>query len=180
MQEFYGNIPDVASRINILKESLNPVLQLTLRAVLSKHFKASSVSFEAVEKIVELMPLSYTDPYFKKVQLAMYEALTFWNMRKGTKVGMDSITVAADYQLPKVLEGMGVIQYSPELKNKIENQELIEVDSPEELAIRSATIIASEKLRRFHKIEVADLDRFLWLLRNDFPTKFHLTETTCY
>lgn len=180
MAEFYGDIPNVEERINILKESLNPAVKLALYVVCMKAFKQETVPFSLAEKIVEMLPLSYEDPYFKKVQLAIYEAMSLWNAVKGTNVSMPELTVAADYQLPKVLEGMGVISYGTELKCMIENQKVLDRDSPEELAIRSATIVACEKIRRFHNISVPELDRFLWLLRNDFDTKFHLVDTTDY
>ncbi len=180
MAEFYGDIPNVEERIQILKESLNPAVKLALYVVCMKAFKQETVPFSLAEKIVEMLPLSYEDPYFKKVQLAIYEAMSLWNEVKGNNVSMPELTVAADYQLPKVLEGMGVITYGSELKNMIESHKVLERDSAEELAIRSATIVACEKMRRFHNLSVPELDRFLWLIRNDFNTKFHLVDTTDY
>lgn len=180
MYECYGDIPNVEARIEILKESLNPSQKLLLRALCAKAFKSDVVSFELVEKIIDFMPKSFGDPYMKKVQLAVYEAIAYWNMVKGTKIALEELTVAADYQLPKVLEGMGVIVYSEALKKTIANHGLIKSDSEEELAIRSATIVACEKIRRFFNVSVPALDRFLWLKRNDFDTNFHLTDTTDY
>ncbi len=180
MAEFYGDIPNVEERIQILKESLNPAVKLALYVVCMKSFKQETVPFSLADKIVEMLPLSYEDPYFKKVQLAIYEAMYLWNEVKGTNVSMPELTVAADYQLPKALEGMGVITYGSALKNMIESHKVLERDSAEELAIRSATIVACEKMRRFHNLSVPELDRFLWLIRNDFNTKFHLVDTTDY
>lgn len=180
MYECYGDIPDVEQRIDILQESLDPALKLALRAVCVKAFKQKEVSFDLVEKIVEMMPKSFDDPYRKKVQLAIYEIMEFWNFVKNTNIYMPDMTVAADYQLPKVLEGMGIISYCDELTQKIAEQKEIERDSVEELAIRSATIVACEKMRRFMNISVPVLDRFLWLSRNNYQTNFHLTFTTDY
>lgn len=180
MQECYGDIPDIDLRIDILQESLDPALKLALRAICIKAFKQEAVSFDLVEKIVEMMPKSFDDPYRKKVQLAIYEIMEFWNFIKGTKIHMPDMTVAADYQLPKVLEGMGIISYSDEVKNMIASQKELDRDSPEELAIRSATIVACEKIRRFLNVSVPVLDRYLWLARNNYSTNFHLTYTTDY
>lgn len=115
----------------------------------------------------------------KKIQLALYEIAQIY-VDKGTDVSCD-ITVAADYQIPKVLEGMSVLKYSEELSKKIDNFELIEENSREEKALRAATIISCEAISEKHHISIPALDRLLWLARNDFKNKnFHLTRTSNY
>lgn len=176
---FFGDIPEKQMRINILKESLN---QNNINEVLSlilKHIEKEPINVDLAYQVSKILPLSYEDEYLKKIQLALYEiGATFY--RTGKRVDVD-VTVAADYQIPKVLEGLNFLTYSKELSEKIENQELIEPNSKEEKALRAATILACEEIAIKNKISIPVLDRMLWLIRNDFrDKKFHLTITTKY
>ncbi len=177
---FYGDIPDKENRVNILKESLNPinfdkVISLTKEYV-NKHNK---IDVDLAEKISKIMPKSYSEPYLKKIQLALYAIAQVYNSKE-LNVGCD-ITVPVDYQIPKVLEAEGILKYSDELKRKINNFELISAGSKEEKALRAATTIACEKISIQHNISIPALDRYLWLIRNNYPEKkFHLTKTTAY
>lgn len=179
IDEHFGNIPDKKRRIMILHESFNHHKFKQVFETIENHIKTQKIDVHLAEKISKIMPLSYEDPYLKKIQLALYEIAQVY-IDKGIEVNCD-ITVAADYQIPKVLEGMGILKYSEELSKKIDNFELIEENSSEEKALRSATIIACENISQTHNISIPALDRLLWLARNDFKNKkFHLTKTTHY
>lgn len=179
MNQCFGSISDKERRIEILKESLSLDNFEKVYSIISEHIKKESFNVELAEKIAQVLPKSYDDPYLKKIQLALYEISHVYES-KGHHINCE-ITVAADYQLPKVLEGMGILEYSQELMKKIDAFELINPDSQEEKAIRAATIIACEKISYEHNISIPALDRILWLARNKFKDKkFHLTKTTNY
>jgi hypothetical protein len=93
---------------------------------------------------------------------------------------VNDLFVPADYQLPKVLEYFGVIEYSNILSNKIQEGELIERGSLMECQLRAATILACKKLRKLTGWNVAEIDTWLWTKRKLPKTKFHLTYTTDY
>lgn len=176
---YFGDIPDKENRILILKEAFNSSNFEKVFSTVSEHIKNESINVSLAEKIAAIMPLSYQDPYLKKIQLALYEISQSYYLR-GKNISCD-ITVAADYQIPKVLEGMGILTYHSSLIEKIELFKSIEKDSKEENAIRAATILACEKISTYHNISIAALDRVLWLARNNFKGKnFHLTHTTYY
>lgn len=176
----FGNIPDLHGRLEIFKESLNPEkLHQAWIIIEDDVAKRKTIDVDTAQKISEIMPKSFEDPYLKKIQLALYEIAQVY-LQRGYEIHCD-VTVAADYQIPKVLEGMGVLAYSPELKKKIDSLEIIEQDSEEEKALRAATIIACEQISSQHNIAIPALDRQLWLARNDFKDKqFHLTKTSRY
>lgn len=179
IEEHFGNIPDKDRRIIILREAFDNIKFEQVFNVIEHHIQTEKIDVNLAEKIAHIMPISYEDPYLKKIQLALYEVAQIY-VDKGTQVECD-ITVAADYQIPKVLEGMGVLKYSPELSKKIDSFELIEENSKEEKALRAATIIACENISEVHNISIPALDRLLWLARNDFKNKnFHLTRTSNY
>lgn len=91
------------------------------------------------------------------------------------------LTLCADYQLPRMLRAMGVLEYSPGLAQKVDSQTLIEKDSIEERAIRAATIVAGEMLAEHFGVTPAAVDNFLWTNRSKAGSApFHLTITTDY
>ena len=176
---YLGNISDIDNRIELLKESLNTQNFELVFSIIGKHIKTESFNVSLAEKIANTLPLSYKEPYLKKIQLALYEISQSYQIR-GKNIPCD-ITVAADYQIPKVLEGMGILEYDATVTQNIASFKIIEKDSATEKAIRAATILACEKISQIHQISIEALDRLLWLARNDFNNKnFHLTLTTYY
>lgn len=93
---------------------------------------------------------------------------------------MYKIHVPADYQVPKLLECHGCIQYDPYLITLIDSNMLIPKHSLLECEIRAATVLACKKLMEITKWNIADVDGWLWLRRNEVTTPFHLTITTDY
>jgi hypothetical protein len=184
MQEFFGDIPEKESRIAIFKESLNPTNLHRALNIVKRHLNDGLIDTQSATEVAQVLPLSFNEPYLKKIQLALYEIVLHYNKEfadKNKEPVKELLTVAADYQLPKVLEAMNLLSYSPELKARIDNYDLIASDSKEELAIRSATIIICEKIAQYHRLSIPAVDRWLWLARNDFgDKKFHLTRTTAY
>jgi hypothetical protein len=98
------------------------------------------------------------------------------------------LTVFADYQLPRGLRNMGVLEYGPELAERVDNSRPIERDSQMEKEIRAFTIVASELLREeltkrpeLGNLDARGLDSYLWAMaRTDKNSKPHVTVTTAY
>lgn len=178
IQQCFGDISDQDKRILILKEAMNKEKFEQVFQLIEKDVQNKMINVDLAENIAQIMPLSYEDPYLKKIQLALYEISHVYH-EHGYNTDCE-ITVAADYQLPKVLEGMGVLQYNEELSKKIDNFELIEEGSKEEKALRAATILSCDEISHKHDISIPALDRILWLARNNYKTKFHLTKTSNY
>jgi len=93
---------------------------------------------------------------------------------------VEILPVPADYQIPKMLEGLGCINYSYILSDKIQNGELIPAGSIEECEIRAATMLAGKKLAELSGKTMCDIDTYLWLKRKEIDKPFHLTITTNY
>jgi hypothetical protein len=76
---------------------------------------------------------------------------------------LDKLTAFADYKVPQMLRKFGVLEYIPELANKIDGYKEIEAGSREEIEIRAATIWAIEEMKevlrpRFPQITARQLD----------------------
>ncbi len=179
MRNFFGNISNLHGRINILKESLNKVLfELAYEVLMNDVIKNNLIDTTTAQKIADILPKSYSDPFLKKIQLALFETYELLKFKYPT-LNVD-LTVAADYQIPKVLSHLGIITYNEDITNKILNRVLINEDSNEEMAIRASAIIACEEISNTHKLPTGYVDKYLWEQRNNTNLNFHLTKTTRY
>ncbi len=108
--------------------------------------------------------------FFKRAQICVADIYgSFGGRRWGTFHDFDQLTAFADYKLPQVLRQYGVLEYHPALAKRIDNQELLEPGSDEEVELRATTIWACELLRREmagrgHSTTAAAIDQHLWLL----------------
>ncbi|MCX6789556.1 MAG: queuosine salvage family protein [Candidatus Gribaldobacteria bacterium] len=114
-----------------------------------------------------------------------------WGALGGQGLGefkdIDQLTCFADYKIPQILYHFGILEYSPQLLQKIKNENLITAGSSTEVEIRANTIVAVEMLKK----ELAKLGRNLpsfqidWILWNmsqkiKMPTPYHKTRTIYY
>ena len=86
----------------------------------------------------------------------------------------------ADYQLPKILNYLGCITYHSYLSSLIEEDKLIQKTSRIENEIRAATVVVVRDLCHLTKWNVADIDTYLFLQKDEIQSKFHLCVTTDY
>lgn len=179
ISNFFGNISEKEERLLLLTEVYQEDKMDEAISLIKSSLKNNMIDVNLANDIAQIFPLSFKEPYLKKIQLALYEiALHARSFNIQTNI---FLTVAADYQLPKVLEAMGILSYSNKLSNKINNYILLDKHSIEENAIRAATVIACEKISTKYNVSIPTIDRWLWLARNDFKNKkFHLTNTTDY
>ncbi|MGC8533784.1 MAG: queuosine salvage family protein, partial [Candidatus Parvarchaeum sp.] len=128
----------------------------------------------------------------KRAQLAVamiYERFLSDNKRLLSKEDADEITVFADYELPKILHALGILTYSSNLEDKIQNNVLIERDSEQEVELRANTIYAAELIKGRinakrtpeNQVNALNIDYLLWSEgRKIGDKKAHLTVTTNY
>ena len=100
---------------------------------------------------------------------------------------MGDLTVFVDYKLPQFLEARGALAYADTLRNKLQNQELVERGSREEIEIRANTVYACEMLLERlatlgRNLTASDLDWMLWDLttRTKSSLPYHRTISVYY
>jgi hypothetical protein len=153
-------------------------------------------AFDAVNIIKEVVEHfdSFTDianyngrdvVFFKRAQLVAADVNTVY--KKNTKTSINNIDILcafADYKLPQILRQFGVLVYSKELAEKVDNYILLPKGSSEEVEIRAATIWAVELLRQLMpEFASSKIDLALWLLTQDkskFDKPYHRTYTIYY
>ncbi len=171
----FGEIPDPAGRAQILNEVL---VGDSLRTLSQEIAQRNEFNTELASRLAEAFPQAYGDEVLKKSQLAV--SAIWREARTRGFAGECDLTAFADYQIPNVLRALGILKYNDTLANKIDQGNLIDEHSPEEKAIRSASILAIEELSKSQGVSVADVDFWIWLKRKEPKTPFHLTYTTAY
>lgn len=106
-------------------------------------------------------------------------------------VDIDEVGPIADYEVPKALRALGILRYSDELAELVDNWKEIPKDSRMEVETREATVTACMMLmcatnshRKKHKLEpinICHLDYWLWKMGKDAKhLRPHLTRTSAY
>lgn len=100
----------------------------------------------------------------------------------------ERLTAFADYKLPQVLRHLHVLQYAPELEQKVDQRVLLTPGSPEEVEIRANTIWSVELIRQELEdhgimLRAYEIDWMLWNMGQEekFRVKpYHRTKTIFY
>jgi hypothetical protein len=99
-------------------------------------------------------------PLFKRAQLAAAD-LALAGIAPADDI--EQLTIFADNLVPHVLRIDGVLEFEPALVARIDAEELIEHDSPEEVEIRACALHAVELLVAAHGATTATVvDNLLW------------------
>ncbi len=126
--------------------------------------------------------------FFKRAQICVADiSNAFAGKQWGTFTDLHKLTIFADYKLPQILRHYGILTYHPALAMRIDNQELLEQGSEEEVEIRAATIWACELLRRAMQrqgfsMNASDIDSKLWSLsqNTEHMRPYHRVYTQFY
>jgi hypothetical protein len=125
--------------------------------------------------------------FLKRAQICAYD-LSYLRLTYGLKSkikDLDQLTVFADYKLPQLLRAFGVISYSQDLANKVDNYILIQEGSKQEMEIRASTIWACELIRQeMPEFNNGLIDNALWYLGSELKPDdlkpHHRTESIYY
>jgi len=127
--------------------------------------------------------------FYKRAQILIGDLYCAFNGEKwGNLKNLDKITIFADYKVPQILRGYGILKYVGSLADKIDNRKLILSGSEEEVEIRANTIWAGELIKEeLNKnginLKSLEIDWILWNQSQmaDFKLMpYHLTETIFY
>lgn len=125
----------------------------------------------------------------KRAQITVVDLYgTFGGARWGAFHDLDALTAFADYKIPQVLRALGVLDYAPDLADRVDRRQLLEPGCPEEVEIRAAMIWAVEWMRqslerRGVPRRAFELDWLLWNVgQKPVPDErpYHRTRTIYY
>lgn len=182
VSQMFGDIPSPESRQEILSELLenSERLDSTCQAVAQRIAGRREVLIEDAALLADRFPLAFGDPYLKKAQLALS---MFAAHLRGPAMAIctSDLTAFADYQVPRVLRALGILDYTQSLADAVDRGVLIPILSAGERAIRAATILACEDIAKAAGATPADVDNLLWQSQSAAgQTLFHRTRTTWY
>jgi hypothetical protein len=127
--------------------------------------------------------------FLKRAQLFAADLYgAFGGDKWGAFGDMDQLTVFADYKLPQVLRHLGILQYSRQLAQKVDQEILLEPRGMEEIEIRANTVWTVELIRQEltwagTNMKAFELDSILWNMgqQDEFRTKpYHKVITLFY
>jgi hypothetical protein len=102
-------------------------------------------------------------PFYKRAQIA---AADLARARAYAPRDLDRLTIFADNLVPHVLRLDGILTFAPDLVARIDREELLEHDSPEEVEIRACALHAVELIVAARGgrdgINAAHIDEHLW------------------
>jgi len=196
-----GNIeiPLFKERLNLLRELGKNLLRKYDGSFENVVGKANSNAVRIVELLAKDFPKIFNDianyqgqevKFYKRAQLvpAHLFDLSKFGLISIPLSGYNEITAFADYKVPQLLRKFGILEYTDELANKIDNKIEIPAGSDEEIEIRANTIWAIELatkilIEKFPQANAAKVDGIFWFkaqvkLSDDKP--YHRTKTIWY
>lgn len=180
-----AGVPFAAERQRMFAEFASPETYAALDKLVKGSYDAQTnshhFSFRFINDVAALFPQSFAaDPFRKKIILAVLMTSSFIAARAEADPAIDNgrplratpvAPVASDYVLPQVLEGLGVLRYSDDLRRKIESREGFDENDPAVQDLRAATIDACALLSAFSGRPAQDIDAQLWLAGRDPAVK---------
>jgi hypothetical protein len=175
-----GPIPLARRRAQFLREVLAGQQLEQAAAGLVAAADKGQLDTDDAERIARCFPMAYAqDPYLVRAQLAVMWYAGFLR-EQGTQVECD-ITVAASYQMPRVMRSIKVLRFAPELAARIDSHSLLMREGAEERAIRAATVLGAQQLAAHVGVSEHAMVNVLWQNRHACGAiPYHLTVTTDY
>lgn len=194
LEERYHILTQVGSRLNDrydgefanLVKAAEPYLFIEEEGIVDKlvndfpSFRDSSVITLSNHQLLEVF-------FWKRAQLA--PGMAYGHFQDSEQFELRdpaAFTVFVDYNLPNVLRGLDVLDYSNHLANLIDNRTILENGGREEVEIRAATVYAADRLieqvnaRRDSPVYAPHIDYKLFEMRDETSTPIHLTKTASY
>ncbi|MBI1215918.1 MAG: hypothetical protein GC185_08890 [Alphaproteobacteria bacterium] len=174
IEPYLEGVPSKDERLEMFAEFCAPETYAKLDTLVKEAWQedaqAYNFDFTFVNEMADLFPQSFAaDEFRKKAILAVLMTAAHADTR-GVSVTTDA-PVAADYVLPQVLEGLGVLKLSPALREKLTAREGFDESDATVRDIRAATITACDALAKASGAKPQEIDSHLWLAGRDPAVK---------
>lgn len=123
--------------------------------------------------------------FYKLAQLLTSDILHVIEIKEQAKVNYSNLIGCADYKIPQVMQGFGILEYDTDLASLLESKIEIEENSEYEVEIRASMIIVINYIwEQIDKsIDRIDINDFVWSKGQDKQKQYkpyHLTRTISY
>ena len=123
------------------------------------------------------------------IPIMLYGKLAGMGKKAFPQEDLELLTVASNYELPKVLRAVGVLEYRGDLGGRVDRGEPVAAGSEEEIEIRANTICACRLMQdeinvirgSSPRVTALEVDYKLWSVGVNYKqARHHLTMTTAY
>lgn len=123
--------------------------------------------------------------FYKLAQLLTSDILHIRKLKENIEIDCSNLVGCADYKIPQVLRGLGILEYDEELSSLVDNKKEIKENSIYEIEIRASMIVAIKLIKQElnNKFDSIDINDIIWSLGQDKSRQllpYHLTRTTSY
>ena len=123
--------------------------------------------------------------FYKLAQLLTSDILHVIENKEQKEVDYSNLLGCADYKIPQVMQGFGILEYDTELSSILETKTQIKENSEYEVEIRASMIVVINYIwEQIDKsIDRIDINDFIWNKGQDKTKKYkpyHLTRTKSY
>jgi hypothetical protein len=163
LTQIVAPLPFAAQRMEIFGNFASPNFNHRLLEIMASAETAQGPFYEwkHAQALAALCPAGFgEDPFLKKACLALQMHaghLNFMGAQAGTE-----LPIPADYQIPRILEWLGAIEVSPAFIAKLHGEKLLDVNSPEVVAMRAAAVVQCAKLASMAGVTDAAVDGVLF------------------
>jgi hypothetical protein len=123
--------------------------------------------------------------FYKLAQLLTSDILHIRKSKENIKVDYSNLKGCADYKIPQVMRGLGILEYNDELSKIVNNKNIILENSSYEVEIRASMIVAIDMINEYldNKFCAIDINDYIWGQGRNKHIKikpYHLTRTITY
>ena len=123
--------------------------------------------------------------FYKLAQLLTSDILHIRELKEGIKVNYTHLVGCADYKIPQVMRGLGILEYSSEVADIIDNQKEIKVNSKYEIEIRANMLVVIDLIKRKigKEVNAIDINDYIWSQGKNKEIKlkpYHMTRCINY
>lgn len=174
MAALLNDAPMAQERLAMFREFADPAayaaLDKLVKAAWQPEEQKYDFDFTFINAMADIFPQSFAaDPFRKKAILSVLMTSAHAENR-GMAIATDA-PVASDYVLPQVLEGLGVLKLSDDLRDKLVARQGFAENDPVVRDLRAATIAAADALSKASGAKAQDIDSHLWLAGRDPAVK---------
>ena len=189
-REMFGNMPMEDKRIEQLCEAGKVLTQRyngkAINILREADYKIENIIRE-ISSNFELWNDSYGGIHFYKRIQAFINCILNDSICRSIvdKTGIEKMTILADYHIPKLFRHYEILEYSEDLKHKVDDGISLNSGSIEETDIRIATILVGiELLEKMNQssfvITPSTLDGILWREARKIKVPYHLCKSIWY
>ena len=192
----FGMLLGGSSRIKLLDDRYNNLLDMN-KILKGNSFYEMIKDFKSDEELLEFVIDSF--PYFedkamydnheilfyKRAQLFVSDIIHTLNTKGAANIDYSNLIGCADYKIPQVMRGYGMLAYDKELAFKVDNYMELPENCKDEIEIRANELAVIDYM--YHKLNGKynrmDINDYIWLLGQDKKKElrpYHRTLTNHY